>query len=341
MTVSLVIPGCNAEATLRRCLESVVPLLDDGSLEQIVFVDDGSTDRTLEIARNYPVRVLSGEARGGPGAARNRGWRAVDSEFVWFIDSDCVAEPQALSRLLERFDRAEVGAVGGSYSNLIEDRASGAWLARAVHAEIIARHRAMPEQVDFLGSFNVVYRRNVLEEVDGFDEQLFNAPGSPGSEDVELAYRLDDRGYVLEFDASSRVGHHHPTGLWGYLRRQAGQGFWRVPLYAHYPDRASGDSYSGAIDHVQPPLAMLALASTPLLVVPGVRWASVALYGLLALAQLPLTARLIRQERSARLLSFGPLSFLRSIARGLGLTRGVLAVSKWRAARAAANESSG
>jgi GT2 family glycosyltransferase len=328
MNVSLVIPGRNAEATLDACLEAVAPLVERGELAEILFVDDGSTDSTREIAAGYPVRVVvpeNGAGAGGPGAARNRGWRAASSEWIWFIDSDCVAEPGALAILAARIDREGIAGAGGSYTN----RRPDSWLARAIHAEIIARHRAMPDSVDFLGSFNVLYRRAALERVGGFDETDFNGPGSPGAEDAELAYRLHSLGYELLFDARSRVGHYHPTRMRSYLRAQRMHGFWRVQLYLRHPRRSAGDSYSGSLDHLQPPLAMLALASLPTLAIPGLRWLAPLLLGLLALAQLPLTLKLIRQEGSFGLLSFAAMSFLRAFARGIGMTAGVLA-APWR-----------
>ena len=58
MKVSLVIPGRNVSGTIKRCLESVVPMLGQNGLEEIIFVDDGSIDSTAEIVQNYPVRYL-------------------------------------------------------------------------------------------------------------------------------------------------------------------------------------------------------------------------------------------------------------------------------------------
>ncbi len=327
MDVSLVIPGRNAEATLAPCLASVVPLLESGQLREILFVDDGSTDGSAEIASSYPVRLIRGPG-GGPGAARNRGWRASESALIWFIDADCVAEPEALAILRQSIDQPGVGGAGGSYSNLIPAAAPGGWIARAIHAEIVSRHGAMSDRVDFLGSFNVLYCRAALEEVGGFDEHRFNGPGSPGAEDAELAYRLHSGGYELAFDARSRVGHHHPTSLSRYLRSQRQHGFWRVQLYARHPKRSGGDAYSGMLDHLQPPLALLALASLPTLVWPALRWIAPLLFALLLLAQLPMTVRLVRREGIA-LWSFAPLSFARAFCRGFGLLAGVIALP-WR-----------
>ena len=99
--VSLVIPGRDCARTIRQCLGSVVPLLEqpDCPLAEIIFVDDGSTDETREIVGEFPVTLLEGVGRGA-GAARNLGWRAAKHALIWFIDSDCVTEPDALARLL-------------------------------------------------------------------------------------------------------------------------------------------------------------------------------------------------------------------------------------------------
>src|SRR5437870_415228 len=114
-SVSLVIPGRNCSRTIRECLNAVVPLLSDprNRLGEIIFVDDGSTDDTARIVAEFPVRYLKGPG-GGPGAARNIGWRAATSPLIWFIDSDCVAEPDALPLLLAKIDNAQVAGVGGS-----------------------------------------------------------------------------------------------------------------------------------------------------------------------------------------------------------------------------------
>ena len=315
MTVTLVIPGRNAGHTLRPCLESVVGLLETGAIEEIIFVDDGSTDDTAEQVADFPVRLLRTGGL-GPAAARNAGWRAAASPLIWFIDSDCVAAPDALAILLEHLDDPGIVAVGGSYGNMRPD----SMLACLIHEEIVERHLAMPAEVDFLATFNVVFRRQVLERTGGFDERFVRA------QDAELAYRLLEAGGRLGFDARSRVKHFHATRLFRYLKAQRHQGFWRMWLYFTHPRRAQGDSYSGFLDHVQPPLAMLLLATTPLLLhrlsAPVVLAVAAALF----LAQLPMTHRLVRRTCQARYLLFVPFASLRAVWRGIGAVQGVLSV---------------
>lgn len=323
-------------------------------LREVIFVDDGSTDDSARIAQEFAarlgcLRVVTGVG-GGPGAARNLGWRAASHPLIWFIDSDCVAEPDALARLLPHLVDAKVGGVGGSYGNMRPD----SLLACLIHEEILARHRSMATDVNFLGGFNVLYRRAALERAGGFDERDFNGPGSPGAEDAELSFRVAAAGFGLRFEFASRVRHFHPTSLRRYLRSQRHHGYWRVFLHLRYRDRAAGDDYSKWTDHIQPPLALITFAALVVSVASSLfgfvcgltsgeanlllRWKDalesvfapamrLAQFGAaaLVLVQAPLTARLVRQTGRLRFLAFAPMSFLRAFFRAIGMVQGMAA----------------
>ena len=313
--VSLVIPGRNSAEFVDQCLMAAVARLGLDGLNEIIFVDDGSTDNTAEIVRKYPVTCIRAEGR-GPGAAWNTGWRAAKMPLVWFIDSDCVIESGALSGLLSHLADSAVAGVGGSYSNMRPDSS----IATLIHEEIVERHRLMSTEVNRLATFNVVYRRRVLEEVGGFDESLKTA------EDADLAFRLRKSNYRLQFEFSSKVKHFHASRLGSYLRAQARRGFYRMRLYYKHPSRMTGDSYSRLSDHIQPPIAILALLSAPLAAWPRLAWIPAVFVGVLAVAQAPFTMRLIRRTRSMRMLLFAPLSFVRAFWRGAGMVAGLLSL---------------
>lgn len=325
-TVSLVIPGRNCSRTIGACLDAVAPLRRSGRLAEILFVDDGSTDATRAAVEPYErqglVRVLTGAGL-GPGHARNLGWRAASTPLVWCVDSDCVAEPDALERLTRLLDDPQVAAAGGSYGNLHPE----SLLATLIHEEIVARHRRMGREVDFLATFNVVYRRTVLEAVGGFDESLRLA------QDAELAFRIVRAGYLLRFDVRSRVGHFHPTGWRRYLKTQLRHGFYRMRLYRRHPTKMQGDSYAGRADYAQPPLAMLAVAALPLLAVPGAAgfaFATAALsVGAILLLSTPLAVAMLRDSRDRRTAWFPAFSLLRAFYRGVGMTAGLCSPSTW------------
>jgi glycosyltransferase involved in cell wall biosynthesis len=309
LDVALVIPAHNAEATLQPCLEAVVPLLER-ELAEIVVVNDGSSDRTAEIAAHYPVRLVHGSGE-GPGAARNRGWRTTEAELVWFVDADCVAEPDTLPQLRTVLEATGCAGVGGTYTNGSPE----SLLATLIDDEIAARHGEMGDRVDYLATFNVLYRRDALDKVGGFNETLARA------EDVDLAWRILRAGGELGFASTSRVAHFHERRLWPYLKTQAANGYWRALLYASHPRRAAGDSYSSWLDHLPPVLALAALAGLALgpLVGPAPALAAVALTAGL---QAPLALHIGRARGWRHALAFWGLGTARSLTRGVGLALG-------------------
>ena len=311
--VTLVIPCRDGERHLPQVISALRRLACRQQLVSILLVDDGSRDRTAEIAQAHGIRVLRGTGR-GPAAARNIGWKAATTPWVWFVDADCVVEPLALSQLLSvvRAD-PQVAGVGGSYANMRPN----SLLACLIHEEIVARHRSMSQHVDFLATFNVLYRRDVLEAMGGFDESLRMA------EDADLAFRIREAGHRLRFQPRSRVAHFHPQRLRKYLRTQRVTGYYRMLLYLKHPRQMRGDGYSGILDHLQPPLGIAALATAPLLGWTATRWLPIALATALLLAQLPLTWRLIRQSGRLRYAAFAAMSAVRALWRGVGMSRGV------------------
>ncbi|MFQ5591202.1 MAG: glycosyltransferase [Phycisphaerae bacterium] len=328
--VSLVIPARDCAATIGPCLSAVTPLLEASSLAEIIVVDDASTDRTAGIVADFPVTCVAGRGE-GPGAARNLGWRLARSPLVWFVDSDCVAEDNALALLLSHMKDPMVGAVGGSYGIMTRD----SLLARLIHEEIIQRHLRMSHRVDFLASFNVLYRRAILEHLGGFDQRYLKG------QDAELSWRVLRAGYQLAFEVNSRVRHYHPVALWDYLATQQQQGYWRVWMYMAHRSRARGDAYSSLIDHVQPPVALSALASLPLLLFTNARWVPMALIMLLAAAQVPMTLRLVKRKRQVAYVMYAGLSFVRVFWRAAGMTAALFSAACGRSPLKPTNPRSG
>ncbi len=319
MLVSIIIPAYNAEATLGVCLEAC--LAQTYPDVEVIVVDDGSTDATPRIAQGFPVHYIRQENR-GPAAARNHGAAEAKGSILAYTDADCVPEPEWIERLAAGFAEG-VGAVGGTYALTSPEKA----LARMVHEEIAARHARFAQEVDFLGSFNVAYRKEVFEAVGGFDETFTMASG----EDNDLAYRIYDKGYKLRFVPEARVAHFHPTRLWPYLRTQLWHGFWRVKLYVKHPDRTrQGDQYAGLADFVAPPLALFLLAVAPLalvsVLVPAlfmfVALPALALVTVYVLLHLPLPLKMARRTGEPRMLLFIGITALRDLARAIGMLCG-------------------
>ncbi|MDP9257800.1 MAG: glycosyltransferase family 2 protein, partial [Actinomycetota bacterium] len=89
--LSVVIPAFNAERTLGAVLEALAA--DPEGPDEVIVVDDCSTDRTAEIAAARGARVVEGTSVGYAGGARNRGWDAAAGDVVVFLDADAVPLP--------------------------------------------------------------------------------------------------------------------------------------------------------------------------------------------------------------------------------------------------------
>jgi glycosyltransferase involved in cell wall biosynthesis len=166
-----------------------------------VIVVDSSADDTPEIvSREFPsVRLIHLERRTFAGAARNIGVRATSSEFCVMIDSDCIASPDLVEKLIARHAEGNYAGVGGSLRNGTGRSLSG------LIGYLIEFKEVMPKCplriVNTVPTGNVVYRREVFERYGAFPDDL------QLGEDVLFNSKLTEAGEKLLFDPSIEVLH--------------------------------------------------------------------------------------------------------------------------------------
>ena len=117
MTISFVFPAFNEEENLRRFPSEVFPVFDRLNVPyEIVIVDDGSSDRTAEIAAGLGERVKLAKhpQNKGLGAAVRTGIQVAQGDLVITMDSDLTFAPSDVSVLLERYEKGDVDIVSGS-----------------------------------------------------------------------------------------------------------------------------------------------------------------------------------------------------------------------------------
>lgn len=320
--ISIVIPAHNASRTLAQCLaackaQSYTP-------KEIIVVDDGSTDDTFAIAKSLGVKCLTQE-RKGPASARNAGANLTDAEMIAFTDSDCIPSQDWLEKLVASV-KDGVGLLGGTYGIANP----GSLLARMIHEEIRIRHENYPEEVDFAGSYNMLCRKSVFDFLGGFDESFSDA----SAEDNDFAYRVVEAGWKIHYVPDAVVYHYHPEKLSRYLRAQFRHGFWRVRLYQKHPRKVpTGDKYAGIWDLISPPLTLsfLVILFVSLIAVFLNMLSFVVLYGILLVLlgwhvsiRMPWVVRLVRRTQEWKMVAYLGMSFLRDLARGLGMLWGVV-----------------
>lgn len=213
---SIVVVTRERPEDLRRCLESLLALPDDG--QEILVVDNRpETDRTLELVRQFEPRVrYVREDWPGEGAARNCGLREARHEIVAFIDDDAIPDPDWLRALVRNFEDPQVLAVTGLVMPLeLETPAQEEFERLSPHARGFSRevfsadtHYAL--HVAPVGvSANLAMRRDVLELLGGFDEALgVGTPARCGT-DHELFVRILISGYTIVYDPAALNWHRH------------------------------------------------------------------------------------------------------------------------------------
>jgi len=152
---SVIIPTYNGADKIGRCLASLRGQDYPASFEVIV-VNDGSTDRTLEVLKQFPeVRVLT-QANAGPAAARNRGAKEASGDLIVFTDDDCEPLPNWLTEMLKPFVTPEVVGAKGAYRTRQPEI-----LARFVQIEYEDRYMLMGLQptIDFIDTYSAAFRR--------------------------------------------------------------------------------------------------------------------------------------------------------------------------------------
>jgi len=218
--VSIVVPVLNRKELIGKCIESLLKL-DYPSFE-VVVVDNGSTDKTREIVSNYPVRLVVKEG-GGPYVARNEGIRQANGEIVAFTDSDCVVAQNWLLNLIRNYTNDKIGGVCGeifSYTprTIAEKFADLIGVQRVGKLNLTNQWALLrrdsnrflfPDSV----AANASYRKRVLKEINGFDEEIISGG------DVEIGWRVLDAGYDLIFDPEAVVWHKHRDSLWKLFKQ--------------------------------------------------------------------------------------------------------------------------
>ncbi|MEA2255057.1 MAG: mycofactocin glycosyltransferase [Solirubrobacteraceae bacterium] len=227
--VTVVVPVRDRAAQLDRCLAALEP----GT--PVVVVDDGSRDgaAVAAVAARHGTRVVRRDAAGGPAAARNAALRSIDTELVAFLDSDCVPDPAWLRALVGHFDDPLVAAVAPRVRPLSAPRRGAVCGYLAARSPLDMGPRAarvapgLP--VSYVPTAALVVRRDAL--AGGFDE------GLRYGEDVDLVWRLHERGRRVRYDPRVVVAHDEPVAVRRVLARRWRYGTSAAPLAARHPGR--------------------------------------------------------------------------------------------------------
>lgn len=195
--VSLYIPCYNAQDTVRECLESVFG--QTRAVDEIIVIDDGSTDSSIKIAKEYPVKVIRHEKNRGLAACRNSAFEFARNEIIASFDADCAAEPEWLEELMGCIIDDETAGAGGRLRERFSVTPADKW--RTVHMAQSWGEEFI-KNPPFLYGSNTVFKKKAIEAA-GFYNERFRA----NYEDADISRRMYDKGFKLVYNPRARAEH--------------------------------------------------------------------------------------------------------------------------------------
>ncbi|HJX24139.1 MAG TPA: glycosyltransferase [Candidatus Bathyarchaeia archaeon] len=204
--VSVVILTKNSAATICRSLESA--LSQSRPPDEVVVVDGSSVDGTKDILRKYPVKIVE-EPGLGFGHARNVGLNNASGDIVFFLDSDCYAEPLWIQNALKALQNPDITAVTGPTLLWNKESTVARFLAFVRDRVEISKESRL---VEIAPTMNLALRKNVIETVGMFDASLVRG------EDTDLTYRISRKEKIL-WDPSVRIWFKGSPNFWKASRK--------------------------------------------------------------------------------------------------------------------------
>lgn len=212
---SAIIPVKDSSATLESCILHLRAQTE--KLDKIIVIDNGSRDNSVEIAESYADIVLK-DPCAKISTLRNIGAANADSDFLLFVDSDCLLHEFWVAEALEIFQDSDVAMVGCNTHTLPE---SSGWVARAWKMHLDSSSGDIlgaAKEVEWLVTRSLAVRSDVFEEVGGFDESKVTC------EDVDLGYRVSGKYKVISHPKLSPLHLDDAESLGELFRKERWRG---------------------------------------------------------------------------------------------------------------------
>jgi cellulose synthase/poly-beta-1,6-N-acetylglucosamine synthase-like glycosyltransferase len=242
--ISIIITALNSEQTIGECLKSICEQNYPKDCLEVILVDGCSKDATVQIAEQYPVKVISTPLNAP--AAYNYAIKIASHDVLGFVDADAKVEKEWLNKLVPHLDEPHVAGVSGGIETW---NTENGW-ARSIGYEIKNRYARLKKYATRIATMNLLLKKSVLEEAGGFDEHLSS------QYDTDFGFRITSRGYKIIFDPSAKCYHFNRATVRAYFRQQLQYGKNTIKLYFKHSKLAKGDEITDFFMNIQPALML-------------------------------------------------------------------------------------
>lgn len=209
--ISVIIPAYNSIKFIADCLNALSRSTYQSY--EVILVDDGSTDDTAKIAAENGCRVFVMENQSGPAVARNYGSEKATGEILLFIDSDVLVKSDTLEIVASTFSEyPDISALFGSYDDTPTEKDFISQYRNLLHHYV--HQNSNPDAATFWAGCGAV-RRKVFLELNGYDNERF---AEPSIEDIELGYRMREKGHKIRLDKNLQVTHLKHWGWYSMIK---------------------------------------------------------------------------------------------------------------------------
>jgi len=167
---------------------------------EIIVIDDCSTDGSLSIITRYPCRLIRLSEHGGASMARNSGAENSRGDVLFFIDADCLLQPDTLAKAASAFmERGPRVVIGGTYTRLPYDQS---FFSTFQSIYIHCSETKNVQNPDYIATHAMLIQAEIFKKSGGFNEEFM-----PILEDVEFCHRLKNMGFRLRMHPEILVQH--------------------------------------------------------------------------------------------------------------------------------------
>lgn len=209
--VSILVPAYNEENSIVKCIEALIETDYPENKKEIIVVDDGSTDSTLEKAKKYRsenVKIFH-KKNGGKSSALNYGLMFAEGDVIISVDADSIVSRKAIKLIVKSFqDSPEVGAVAGNVKVLNREN----FLSRCQALEYMVGINIFRKALHIFGSVSVVpgclgaFRKKLLEGGGLYDPDTL-------TEDFDVTLKMRKLGKTVQASSKAYVYTEVPTSL--------------------------------------------------------------------------------------------------------------------------------